>query len=253
MFPILNIGPLAIQAPGLILLIGLWGGLLLAEKYLNRTKIEPKKFNNLVFLSLISGIIGARLFFVIQFLEIFVHNPLSILSLNPNLLDIWGGIICAILAGFIFGSRNELNLWDTLDAITPLLAVLSISINLAHLASGSNFGAPTTLPWGIELWGQTRHPVQIYHIISGAILLFILWPGRAFITGLEPGVYFLLYISISSAMYVVLSGFKSENSANIYGFRIEQIISWIILACCLYGLKKLGDRSGKNWRKNNLD
>jgi phosphatidylglycerol:prolipoprotein diacylglycerol transferase len=243
MFPIINIGPLAIQAPGMILLIGMWGGLILAEKYLDRDIIESKKFNNLVFLSLISGIIGARLFYVIQYLEIFIRNPLSILSINPNLLDIWGGIICAILAGLIYGNKNGLKLRNTLDAITPMLAVLLISISLAHLASGSHFGIPTSLPWGIKLWGKTRHPVQIYFIIAETIILFLLWPGRQFITKLQPGVYFLLFILITSAVHLFFSSFHAESSPIIYGFRGEQFIYWIIMAACFYGLKKLGDQS----------
>jgi len=243
MFPIINIGPFAIQASGLFVLIGIWGGLFLAERYLDRYKIEPKKFNNLVFISLISGLIGARLFFVIQYLEIFLQNPLSILSINPNLFDMFGGIICAILAGMIFGNKNGFKLWVTLDAITPILAVLSISIGLAHLASGSHFGIPTNLPFGIELWGQIRHPVQIYHILAAMMTLVFLWPGRKFNAGLPPGVYFLFFISISSAAYLLISGFQAKSHVIFYGFRSEQIIAWMILAICLYGIKKLGNRS----------
>lgn len=247
MFPIINIGPFAIQAPGLFVLSGIWGGLFLADRYLDRHKIEPKKFNNLVLISLISGLIGARLFFVIQYLEIFLKNPLSILSINPNLFDMFGGIICASLAGIIFGNKNGFKLWFTLDAITPILAVLSISIGLAHLASGSHFGIPTNLPFGIELWGQIRHPVQVYHLLAAMMILVFLWPGRRFIAGLPPGVYFLLFISISSAAYLLISAFQARSHIIFYGFRSEQLIAWMILAICLFGIKKLGNRSADNF------
>lgn len=250
MFPIINIGPLAIQAPGLILLAGIWLGLLLSEKYIERYNIPSKIFNNLVFLYLISGLLGARLFYVIQYFDIFFKNPLSIISINPNLFDIWGGVFCAFFAGFIYGSKNGLSLWRTLDALTPILAVLSIAIGMAELATGSHFGFPTNLPWGVELWGQIRHPVQIYHIIGAASILFLLWPGRNYIAGLLPGVYFLFFISISSAFYIFISGFRAESSLVIYGFRTEQIIAWMIMAACLYKIKLI--ESSKKFDANNI-
>jgi hypothetical protein len=49
MFPILQIGPLAIQVPGLIILAGLWLGLSLAERRAKKRESNPSVLYNLVF------------------------------------------------------------------------------------------------------------------------------------------------------------------------------------------------------------
>ena len=51
MFPILHLGPLAVQVPGLILLIGLWVGLSLSEKEAQRLTLKPDAIYNLVQIS----------------------------------------------------------------------------------------------------------------------------------------------------------------------------------------------------------
>ena len=174
MFPIINIGPLAIQVPGLALILGLYLGLSLAERYSNRHNISSNTLYNLVFIVLIAGVVGARLTYVLHHPDAFAGEPLNILSLNPALLDLFGGIVGATIASMIYGQRQKLTLWSTLDALTPAFAVFSVAIGIAHLASGDAFGAPTELPWGIELWGAKRHPTQIYESIAATIILVLL-------------------------------------------------------------------------------
>ena len=72
MFPIIQVGPLAIQAPGLFLIVGIWLGLSLAERYSTQFGIDKKKLYNLVFLCLVGGIVGARLTYVIRYPNAFI-------------------------------------------------------------------------------------------------------------------------------------------------------------------------------------
>jgi len=158
MMPILNIGPLAIQLPGLLLIVGLYLGLWLAERYSMRYRIQPNALYNIVFIALIFGILGARLFYIFRSPEMFTGNLTSIVSLNYAMLDPFGGIITAAISCLIYGQRKKLPFWSTLDALTPILAVFAIALGTAHFSSGSAFGMATDLPWGIELWGTKRHP-----------------------------------------------------------------------------------------------
>ena len=139
MLPILNIGPLAIQLPGLILLLGLYLGIMLAERYSTRHKVHANTLFNLVFWVLLAGIIGARLSFVIRYPAIFVEDALSIFSLNPTLLDPFGGIALGSIVSIYYGQRKNLSLWSTLDALTPVFAVFAIALGMAHISSGNAF------------------------------------------------------------------------------------------------------------------
>jgi prolipoprotein diacylglyceryltransferase len=237
MLPILQIGPLAIQTPGLILLGGLWLGLSLSERHARRYKADPGALYNLIFILLIAGILGARLAYVARYPQAFLANPISLVSLNPGLLDPGGGAAAAFIAGLIFGQRKAMPFWSTLDALTPALAVLGAAIPLANLASGAAFGAPTSLPWAIELWGAERHPTQIYQAIAAGFILWYLWPGRR-----EPflpdGATFLYFLALSAGVRLFLEAFRGDSVVVAYGLRIAQIYAWGILATSLWGIWK---------------
>lgn len=156
MLPVLQIGPLAIQTPGLVLLIGIWLGLTLSERHSMRFGVPTNILSSMVLIGLITGVVGARLGYILRMPESFFESPLSIFSLNPGLLDPWGAMVSGMLGVLIYGQRQKLGFWQVLDSITPFIAVVAIAVGLAHLASGSAFGSPTNMPWAIELWGAKR-------------------------------------------------------------------------------------------------
>ena len=236
MFPIIQIGPLAIQTPGLVLLLGLWLGLTLAEKNAPQRGIGTNLLYNLVFIALVGGVAGARMAYVVQYPHIFLSNPLGLFSLNSGLLDPWGGIVAGIICGSIYAQRRGLNLWSTLDALTPLLAIFAIALGLSNLASGNAFGASTNLPWGIKLWGERRHPTQVYTIFIAGLILFLLWPGKSRWWDKQPGVYFLSFIALSALGRLFVEAFRGDSILLPGGFRLAQVIAWITLAGSLWGL-----------------
>jgi len=236
MLPTMQIGPLALQVPGLLVLLGVWLGLNLAEKYSHRHAIDASALNNLVFMGLITGLLGARLAYVVRYSAAFTQNPASFFSLNPGLLDPLGGMAVGMIAALIYGQRKGLGLLPTLDALTPLLSVMALAIGLAHLASGDAYGAPTTLPWGINLWGANRHPSQVYEILGAGLILAAFWPGRSWHLAWKPGIYFLAFISASAGMMIFLQAFRGDSRLLTDGLRVDQLIAWCILALCLLGI-----------------
>lgn len=242
MLPILPVGPLAIPVPSLVILIGLWLGLTLAEKYAPRFGIKPADLYNLVLLMLLAGMLGARLAYVLRYPTAFAGNLGSIFSLNLGLLDPLGGVVIALLIGVIYGQRKHLSLWSTLDALTPLLAVFMLAQGVAHLASGAAFGAPADLPWTIELWGAHRHPSQVYEVLAAALILALIWPGRGLIRPARSGVYFLGFLALSAGARLFLEAFRGDSQVILAGLRSAQVIAWAILALCLLGIHWLKSR-----------
>ena len=239
MLPVLQLGPLAIPVPGLVLLLGLWLGLLLAERNAYRSGISSNHLYNLVFIALIAGLLGARIAYVLQYPQAFLADPLSVISRNTSLLDPWGGGLTAILAGLVYGQRKRLPFWQTLDALTPFLAVFAVALGLSHLASGSAFGQATDLPWSIEIWGEARHPSQVYETLAAALILAAIWPGKGLLCPSQPGVYFLTFIALSAASRLILEGFRGDSVLLAGGFRRAQILAWVFLGFSLWGISKL--------------
>jgi len=232
MLPVLQIGPLAIQTPGLILLLALWFGLLLSEKLARiEQKVDPNSIYNLVFTSLISGIIGARLFYAAQSLDIFIQQPLSLFSLNTTMLDLMGGLVTAGICSLIFAQRQKLSLWPTLDALTPLFCVMAIAIGLAHFASGDAFGTPARLPWSVYLWGEYRHPTQLYETVLALIVAILVWPRYR--KGAFAGFRFLLFVVLIAIGRIFLETFRGDSTMIFGSLREAQIFAWAVLALAL--------------------
>ncbi len=229
MLPILQIGPLAIQTPGLILLLGLWFGLTLAEKLAQIDRIiDPNAIYNLALTALLAGILGARLFYVARYPDIFFNDPLSLISPNTAMLDAFGGWVTGGLAMLIYGQRRKLPLWPVLDALTPALSVLLIATGLAHFASGDAFGIPARLPWSIRLWGEYRHPTQLYETLLAAGIAVLVWPRRR--AEQPAGVRFLAFVALSAFARILVESFRADSTLIFGSLRTAQVIAWGILA-----------------------
>jgi len=249
MLPVLQIGPFALQTPGLVLLLGLWLGLTLAERLAPRFQSDANALYNLSFTALVAGVLGARLSYIIQYIDAFISSPISLISLNPALLDPIGGAAIGIIAAVVYANRVQLPLWPTLDALAPLLAVLSIALGLSHFASGDAFGMQTNLPWGIDLWGLKRHPTQIYEVILASLILWAILPpkeGSSKPTSELVGGTFWRFLALSAGARLFIEGLRGDSITLDNGIRTAQIIAWAVLAISLWMLNR------RKSKKNNV-
>lgn len=247
MLPILQIGPLSLQTPGLVLLLALWLGLGQSERYAKRSGQDASQIYNLVLVMLIAGIVGARLAYAGRNLPAFAENPVGMLAPYPLMLDAGGGLAAAALAGLVYGQRKKMALWPTLDALTPALAVLAIGVGLAHLASGDAFGAPTGLPWGIELWGEKRYPSQIFEIAAAVLIAYLVWPRKTQLDGkIAPGLRFLTFTALTAFARLFLEAFRGDSTFLVGPVRIAQAAAWIVLASTLWIIGKKRREHGSN-------
>jgi phosphatidylglycerol:prolipoprotein diacylglycerol transferase len=223
----------------LVLLIGVFLGLNFAERNAAHFGSKPNHLYNLVVVVLITGMIGARLVYVLRYPSAFLESPLSLVSPNPSLLDLWGGIGAGLIAFYVYTQRKGLHLWSTLDALTPLLAVMFIAMPLTNLASGKAFGTITHLPWGIDLWGGTRHPTQIYEALAAFFILYLLWPGRERFSAPVNGSYFLTFLTLSAGARLFLEAFRGDSALLPGRVRTAQLVAWIVMAVSLWGKNRL--------------
>ena len=237
MFPTINLGPLSIPTPEFILMLGFWLRYVLAERNAKRFQIDPHLLEKGLWICLLAGLVGARLSYVARASSAFQGNLLSIFSLNTNLLDPIGGLLISAAVGFLYVSNQRISLWVFLDSLSPFFAVLSVALSLSDLASGTGFGIPTTLPWGLSLWGELRHPVQIYYFISGFIALGVILTVKQ-TDKYQAGFVFLLFISLTTGFRLFFSGFQESAILFPGGIRPLQLVYWTILAISLFILRK---------------
>jgi len=237
MYPILQIGPLAIQLPGLLLLAGLWIGTMLAERETARYKLDPGHISNMVFIALAAAIIGARLGYALKYLDLYLDEPLNLLALNLNTLSTTEGIAAGLISAMIYAQRKGLSLTPTLDTLTPGAAVFAIFFALAHISSGDAFGTATTVPWAIELWGATRHPTQIYELLIAVSVMLVILQIRK--TKFFSGFTFTLFVALSAISRLFLEGFRGDSEIVFGSVRGAQLISFAMMIFALIALHLL--------------
>lgn len=235
MMPILQVGPLAIQLPGLLLLLGVWLGTLTLDRQAARRGLPADRLSKLVFYALLVGLAGARLGYAMRHLPAYLDDPLSLIALQPQTLSAFDGAAAALIFGWAYARRASLPLWRTLDALAPLAAIVAVFFGLANLASGSGFGAATDVPWAIPLWGENRHPSQIYETAAAAIILAVTlrWSRRE----LPDGVPATAFVALTALARLVLETYRGDSLVVMGGIRAAQGVGLLLLLAGLAGLR----------------
>ena len=241
MFPMINIGPLAIQAGGLILLLSLWLGTWLSDTFSKKLGTNGDAIENSILIGLLIGVLSARIGFLLQNFGIFLDNPLILFSLSPSMLHFPFGLLVGILSALIFAQKKALPFYPTLDSLAPLLLIIYIGIQLSNLATGNIYGFPTDLPWGINLWSAMRHPVQIYAILLAMGLFFwlsIQTSGLSKTGFMRSGLLFYLTIA-SLAVITIFSRSFVENKVILLGVDTYQVLGLGVLILSMTQINKL--------------
>ncbi|HLO14687.1 MAG TPA: prolipoprotein diacylglyceryl transferase family protein [Anaerolineales bacterium] len=236
MFPYLRLGPLLIQMPLLALLVGLWGGISLVEQEAKRLKLNPSPIVNLLFYTLVAGILGARIGYALNFRGLYVSQPLSLFALTPTTLSPSAGFVIGLVTFVIIFQYKELAVKPTLDALAPGLAFFMLFVGLAHSLSGDAYGAPTSVPWAIRLWNEYRRPSQFYEMFLALVVLLVI--DRRFPKPEGNGINFVLSVSLSAAARRFLEAFRGDSVILPGGFREAQVLALILMVIGLYWMRR---------------
>ena len=232
MFPVIKIGPRIIQSQLLILLIAFWIGTGVTKRVARRLGLDGEYADNLIYLGLIAGLVGARLSYVIQYWSIYSNDLGAIFALNLNTLSPIGGLIVGLATAYWYAKRKKIANRKLLDALTPGLVILAGGLALADLASGDGYGLPTQLPWSISLWGELRHPVQVYDLLAVFVISVVLWRSSRPFDGARFGLFVILY----AASRLFLEAFHGD-SVIFANIRVVQFWSLLALIATLLTLR----------------
>ena len=233
MLPVIHLGPLSIQARGLILLAAFWLAAEAAERTARRLGMRGDVIYGLALIAATAGLIGARLGYVLEHWSAYQSDLGAIVALNFNTLSPLAGIVTGVIAACLYARCKGVANRKLLDALTPGLIVFAGGLALADVASGDAYGAPSALLWAIELWGAARHPTQIYQLIAVIVIgSIVLKTRRAF-----DGAWFGLFVALYSASRLLIEAFRGD-SETIGGLRIAQLWSLIVLLIMLALLRR---------------
>ena len=232
MYPVIHLGPAAIQSSGLALLIGLWLGTLVAERECRRRGLDGELAWNAIAVLLVVTVVAARIAYVAQHPTAYSQDPLQVLAFSPSTLSLEFGGFVGVIAALAYIQRRKIPPARFLDALAPGGLVLLALAAIGQFLSGDAYGAPANLPWAIFLWGDWRHPVQLYDVLAAVSGLLLVWAMRS--RAPREGLAFLLAVAWYSAARVFIEAFRGDVTVLPGGYRSIQVIAWIVLLGSLW-------------------
>lgn len=173
-----------------MLAISFFLGVYYVKKVTQRDKLPFDPFLNIAYILIIGGILGARISYVLLHLEEFsgrwsaTFNPFGAGEFGIAGLNLYGGVVVAILGAWAYCHYQKLNVLQVFDYFTPTLGLGLGITRIGCFLNGCCFGTPTDLPWGVvfpdgslphSVFGSAHlHPSQIYSSLYGLLLFVIL-------------------------------------------------------------------------------
>ena len=245
MYPeLFRIGSFPINTYGVFLALAFLCAILVTVRLGQRDGLPRERIYDLCLWMLLASLIGSKVLMLFTEPE-YRDQPLQLLSLDFLRSGgvFYGGLIGAVVAGYLLMRRYQLPWWKTADACAPGIAIGNFFGRQGCFAAGCCWGKPTSLPWGMkfselghEITGvpidQHLHPTQLYE--SFAMLLvffFLLWlHKRRRFSGQVILVYALIYSIVRFAIEFVRDDPRGDilGLTTLTGLSTSQMISLVI-------------------------
>jgi prolipoprotein diacylglyceryl transferase len=238
-----SFGPIHVYFFGLMIAIAAIIGGAFAIKEGEKRGINEDTMFNLIMIVVISGVLGARLFYILFYNPSFYFsNPGEIIKITEGGLSIHGGIVSAVGAGYLYSIKSKISFLKLAD-----IAVVGIALAQGIGRVGCDvFGKPMTniMIWGINYNGQVLHPAQVYEFILDYILFIILW-RRSYKKKFE-GELFIIYLIAFAIIRGIVEFFRINPV--IWGpFSISHLLSLILVIIGLVIYVLLSKRTTGNY------
>ncbi|MBI1248472.1 hypothetical protein GC197_11620 [bacterium] len=172
-----------IRGYGVLLVLAIVSAVGLAAYRAQRMGINPEVIYSLAMVMIVCGVIGARLFFVIQYWKNFYHPESLALTLQEIFkvteggIVVYGSLIGAAISFVVFSYRMKLDTLALADLIAPSLMIGMFFGRLGCFMNGCCYGGLCTLPLAVQFpqgIAPQFTPPYVRHMENGAFygLLF---------------------------------------------------------------------------------
>jgi phosphatidylglycerol---prolipoprotein diacylglyceryl transferase len=147
---IFYIGPLALRWYGLMYVVGIVLGLWFIRRYTKRKGITQDAVYRMLWWCVVAGLIGGRLYFVIQqpnFFSFYLKQPQHILATWEGGMAFFGAIFLVLPTIFWRSRVERINPLVAIDAGVLFGAAGQIFGRIGNIINGDIVGYHSTLPW----------------------------------------------------------------------------------------------------------
>jgi phosphatidylglycerol:prolipoprotein diacylglycerol transferase len=205
---------------------------------------RPGYIIDISFVVVLSGLVGARLVFVIVNIGYYADNPLEVFMLWKGGLVFYGGLIGGGAAFLALVRFARLSFPDMLDIGAAGVAIGHAIGRMGCFAAGCCYGRHSEMPWAVvftdpsclavEVLNEPVHPTQLYSFLFlSALTILLLWlhPRRRF-----PGQMAVLYLILYGLFRFGVEFLRGDprGTLEILGASLT-VSQWLSLAAFILG------------------
>src|SRR5271156_6220378 len=260
MIPVLfHQGPLTVYSFGLMMALGFLAADYVIRLECIRRGFDPEYSSSIVITAAVMGLIGSRLYAVLDDLPTYLADPKTIIFSGSGFV-FYGGMIGGIFGAYLVSRWYKIGFGVTMDMCACALAIgQAIGRIGCQLAGDGDWGLPSTMPWAMAYpraivgWnsetvlklderyqlvsgyfpGVRVHPAPIYETILYVGVFIILWSMRK--TSRPPGRIMYWYLLLGGAARFLVE-FVRINPRVFYMFSEAQLIGFAMMVIGGIGL-----------------
>ncbi|QOR72327.1 prolipoprotein diacylglyceryl transferase [Ruania alkalisoli] len=259
-------GPIPVRAYAIAILAGIALATWISVRRYRERGGPTGVIMDAIFLAVPLGIIGARIYHVFSSPDAYFGpegNPWNAFAIWNGGLGIWGAIPAGALGVWIVLRRAGLRLSTVADAMAPAVLVAQAVGRLGNYFNQELFGAPTTLPWGLQIdpsvlmaqgmdypQGTLFHPTFLYELLWNLALAGLLvWVDRRYRLG--HGRVFWLYVFGYTAGRVWIEMLRIDEAETVLGLRLNVwtsiLVGLVALLVFVVLSKRYPEREDSPW------
>lgn len=262
------LGGQAVTSFGVFMLLAFLTAGYVARAEMRRIGEDPEKAWDLVFMAVVGGIVGAKLYYVLLNWERLLADPLGMILSRGGL--VWyGGFLLATALVVWEIRRQKLPLRRMADVAAPAIALAYAVGRMGCFLVGDDWGRPTgswvgvRFPRGsppttvevierefgitvdpelVERYGQVVpvHPTQLYEVGMSTLIFFVLWRLRRHEHA--PGWLFMLWLLLAGIERFIVEFFRAKDDRFLGPFTLAQAISLGLVAVGIAGMIRSSSR-----------
>lgn len=224
-------------------IIAMW----LSSREAERVGLKADDVTDFMLVGLPVALIGARLYYVLFDLPLYIADPIQIFNVRSGGLAIYGGLIAGGIWLYFFCQRNLISMWTFLDIAAPSVILAQGIGRWGNFMNHEAFGGVTTKSFleGLHLPnfiienmlidGSYRQPTFLYESVwnvLGFLVLILLRQRKIF----KQGEVFLGYVIWYSFGRFFIEGMRTDSLYLFNSIRVSQLLSallfvgaWVLL------------------------
>ena len=250
-----EIGPVPIRAYALCIIAGIVIAVLWGEKRFVARGGEPGTVTDVAVYAVPFGLVGGRLYHVLTDWTTYFGpegNPIDALKIWHGGLGIWGAVALGAVGAWIGCRRHGVPLPFFADAVAPGIVTAQAVGRLGNWFNQELYGAPTTLPWGLEIYRRVDpatgitdplagvavdhtpiavvQPTFLYELLWNLLVAgLVVWADRRFRLG--HGRAFAVYVAGYTLGRFFIELLRTDPATRVFGdIRINVVVAGVVYA-----------------------